>query len=173
MLLWQIIASINGSRCTACYASEEALADLLPRSRGALRNRLDRLRQVPGLLLEVKRPRTVVRAPIVFRWATDPFAVGHWYPCITLYRLPELAEEYGLSGDWLLRATKHAAEHCTVSRKLADRIKPELFVSPLSVSGQYGEGKGRGSTATALKPANAAMRPRKPRVEKTRARNAN
>ena len=29
MLLWQIIASINGNRCTACFASEDELARLL------------------------------------------------------------------------------------------------------------------------------------------------
>ena len=141
MLLWQIIASINGARCTACFASEDELADLLPRSRGALRRRLESLLSVPGLLLEVKGPqRKVSRRPFVFRWATDPFAVGHWYYCITNYRLPEIAEQFGLSGDWLLGATKQAAQHCTASKALADRIKPDLVKSNPSESVQYGGG---------------------------------
>ena len=168
MLLWQIIASSNGSRCTSCFASEEQLASLICRSRGALRRRLDSLRQVPGLLLEVKRPRRIIRVPTVFRWATDPFAVGHWYYCITHHRLPALAEEFGLDGDWLLGATKHAAGHCIASKVLADRIKPDLFKPPMSVSGQYGEGKGGSSGATTLKPAGAGMRPRRPRKKNER-----
>ena len=45
----QIIASINGARCTACFASEDEIAHLLCRSRGTLRRRLESLRTVPGL----------------------------------------------------------------------------------------------------------------------------
>ena len=153
MYLWQVIASMHGSRCNACFASEGELAYLLCRSRGALRHRLESLRKVPGLLLEVKRPRTTLgRLPTVFRWATDPFAVGHWYCCITHHRLPELAEQFGLSSDWLLGAKEHAAEHCTASKELASRIKPDLFKSPLSVSGPYGGGKGRVYAAATFKP---------------------
>ena len=163
MLLWQIIASINGARCAACFASEDALANLLPRSRGTLRRRLESLRAVPGLLLEVKRPRAMPdRLPTVFRWATDPLAVGKWYYCITNYRLPALAEEFGLDGDWLLGATKHAAKHCTVSKALAEKIKLDLFKSIPSVSVQYGEGKGEERATKALK---AARGPRRPRVK--------
>ena len=163
ILLWQIIHTINGRRHNACYASETELGHLLCRSRGAARRRLDGLRAVPGLLLEVKRPPiTRSRLPTVFRWATDPFAVD-WYYTISNYRLPELAEQFGLDGDWLMGATKHLAQHSTKSKVLADEIKPDLFKSMPSESVQDGEGKGKESEARQLKPGRGAVRPRRPR----------
>lgn len=170
MLLWQIIHSINGTRCTPCFASESGLADLLGRSRGALRRRLDSLRGVPGLLLEVKMPRAMPsRLPPVFRWATDPFAVGYWYFCITDYRLPRIAQQFGLSRGWLLRATRDVDFHSMAAKELAAQIKPELFKSIPSVLVQDGGGVGKGGEEKApkrFKHTEGTTRPKRPRSKR-------
>lgn len=174
LFLWHIIASINGSGCTACFASEDELARLLCRSRGTLRRRLESLRAVPGLLFEVKRPPvTRDRLPTVFRWATDPFAVGYWYHCITRHRIPGLAEDFGILGldsRWLLEATRHASHHATASKNLACEILPKLLESTTSVVVQDGEGVVKGSAGKQLKPSGYRQKPKRPRAKQNRAR---
>ena len=86
-----------------------------------------------------------MRIPTVFRWATDPFAHDVWDDVISRKRLPEIARQYGLGGDWLLGATKRLSRHAARAHELGDRIKVDLLTEPGPGSRQYGRGAvGRG-----------------------------
>ena len=141
MFLWTTIWSINGTPCRPCFASETTLANTICRTRETVRRRLADLRSVSGLLFEVKRPRgSALRIPTVFRWATDPFAHDAWDQLISRTRLPEIAEQYSLDGDWLLDATKRLDQHAARAHLLGERIKVDLFGDPGPESRQYGRG---------------------------------
>lgn len=142
MPLWTTIRAVNGTPYRPCFASDTTLAETIYCSRGTLRARMKDLRSVPGLLLEVQRPRDGIRIPTIHRWATDPFAVQVWWKLIAGVRLPEMAEEYGLDGDWLLEATKHLSRHAALAQDLGERIKPDLLGTPGSGFVQYGGGSG-------------------------------
>lgn len=142
MFIWTTISSINGTPYRPCFASETTLAETICRSRGALRARLADLRSVPGLLFEVKRPRrSATRIPTVCRWATDPLAHDCWYLLISRTRLPAIAEEYALGGDWLLRETEQLARHAARAYELGERIKIDLLTDPGPGSIQDGGGR--------------------------------
>ncbi len=154
MFLWTTICSINGTPYRPCFASEATLAETICRSRETVRSRLADLRSVPGLLFEVTRPRgPEMRLPTVFRWATDPFAHDVWYLLISRTRLPEIAEQYGLDGDWLLGATEQLSRHAARAYELGDRIKVDLLTEPGPESRQYGRGVvGRGRRKKPYRP---------------------
>ena len=141
MFLWATIRSMNGIPYHPCFTSETTLGKTIYRSRETIRNRLADLRSVPGLLFEVKRPRgSSMRIPTVFRWATDPFARGVWDHLISRRRLPAIARQYGLGGDWLLDATKALSRHAARAHELGELIKVDLLTDPGPESRQYGRG---------------------------------
>ena len=141
MFLWATIRSINGNPYHPCFASATTLAKTICCCRGTVSSRLVDLRSVPGLLFEVTRPRgSNVRIPTVFRWATDPFARDVWEHLISRKRLPEIARQYGLSGDWLLDATKALSRHVARAHELGELIKVDLLTDPGPGSRQYGRG---------------------------------
>jgi len=154
MFLWTTIGSINGALCRPCFASETTLAETIYRSRETIRGRLADLRSVPGLLFEVTRPRgSSMRIPTVFRWATDPFAHDVWDDVISRKRLPEIARQYGLGGDWLLDATEQLSRHAARAHDPGERIKPDLLTDPGPGSRQYWEGVvGRGRRKKPYRP---------------------
>jgi len=141
MFLWATIRSINANPYHPCFASETTLGKTIYRSRETVRGRLADLRSVPGLLFEVTRPRgSSMRIPTVFRWATDPFARDVWDHLISRKRLPEIAQQYGLGGDWLLDATKALSRHAASTHELGELIKVDLLTDPGPGSRQYGRG---------------------------------
>jgi hypothetical protein len=142
MPLWTTIRSVNGTPYRPCFASETTLAETICCSRGTLRERMKDLRSVPGLLLEVQRPRDGIRIPTIHRWATDPFAVQVWRKLIAGVWLPEMAKEYGLGGDWLLGATKRLSRHAVRAQDLGEQIKVDLLTDPCTEFVQYGGGRG-------------------------------
>ena len=154
MFMWATIQSINGNGYKPCFASDATLGQTIARSRETVRSRIADLRSVPGLLFEVRRPRGgSVRIPTVFRWATDPFARNVWNHLISRVRLPEIAEQYGLGGDWLLNTTKHLSIHAARAQELGDRIKVDLLTAPGPESRQYGRGAvGRGQRKKPYRP---------------------
>ena len=154
MFLWATIRSINGIPYHPCFASEATLGKTIDRSRETIRSRLVDLRSVPGLLFEVTRPRgPEIRIPTVFRWATDPFALNVWEHFISRKRLPEIARQYGLGGDWLLAETKRLSRHAARAHVLGDRIKVDLLTDPGPESRQYGRGVvGRGQRKKPYRP---------------------
>ena len=98
MPLWLAIRSVNGQEMQPCIASEASLAALLgSRTRGVARRRLDMLRSVPGLLLEIERGRSSgARMRPTARWATDPARSSYWFQVIAKNRLPAMAKKDGL-----------------------------------------------------------------------------
>jgi hypothetical protein len=141
LFLWATIRSSNGIPYHSCFASEATLGETIHRSRETVRSRLVDLRSVPGLLFEVTRPRGAeIRIPTVFRWATDPFAYAVWEHLISRKRLPEIARQYGLGGDWLLNATKQFSRHAARAHELGELIKVDLLTDPGPGSRQYGRG---------------------------------
>lgn len=141
MPVWILIRSINGTPNAPCFASDATLARTLLCSRGTIRNRMAGLRSVPGLLLEVRRPRLRgSRLPTVLRWATDPFAKDSWYRQLAFAQLPRIASHFGLSGEWLLEATMLLSKHATLAHDLGQRIKLDLLSPPSTEIGQYGVG---------------------------------
>ncbi len=170
MFLWATIWSINGTPYRPCFASETTLAKTIGRSRETVRSRMAGLRSVPGLLFEVKRPRgSAMRIPTVFRWATDPFAHDVWYLLISRKRLPEIAEQYGLGGDWLLDATEQLARHASFAHELGERIKVDLLTEPGPGSRQYGRGA-VGEGGSRLRKRTKPIRPRQRRGSKKQGR---
>ena len=149
MPLWTLIRSINGDRQRPCLASETTLADSLGTSRHSVRRRLESLRCVRGLLLEIRRPRDGQRIPPLIRWATDPLALQVWWTLIHKVRINELAEQYGLGSEWMLKATRTLGRHGHFSKILAAQMRVELLSPPSSRTAQYGEGVGRGGVAIA------------------------
>ena len=154
MFLWTTIWSINGIPYRPCFASETTLGKTICRSRETIRGRLADLRSVPGLLFEITRPRgPEIRIPTVFRWATDPFAHAAWDHVISRKRLPEIARQYSLGGDWLLGVTEQLARHAARAYELGDRIKVDLLTEPGPGTRQYGRGVvGRGRRKKPYRP---------------------
>ncbi len=137
LFLWATIRSSNGIPYRPCFASETTLGKTIYRSRETIRSRLADLRSVPGLLFEITRPRgRDMRLPTVFRWATDPLAHDVWDHVISRKRLPEIARQYGLGGDWLLGATKRLSRHAARAYELGERIKVDLLTDPCPGSRQ-------------------------------------
>jgi hypothetical protein len=154
MPVWLLIRSSNGLEMTPCYLSEQSMAETLwYRGRGPIRTHLKKLRQVPGLLLEIalgRRPGEHRFLPSA-RFATDPARVDYWRSEIANRRLPALARKFSRGVEWLNDAHELLALHSRASEVLLERLKVECFdmergsLDPWSAEIQDAGGGGRDS----------------------------
>jgi hypothetical protein len=170
MVVWLLIRSSNGEEMTPCYWSELVMAVALGYvTRTPLRTRLEKLRTVPGLMLEIPLGRkrgSVTLLPSV-RFATDPARQSYWFPTVTR-RLRQVASEFGLGRPWVEDAQERLRKHASASNALLEALKEECFdadrlASSSGLSGvQDAGGGGRGGGSKSLK-AVSVKRPRRKR----------
>ena len=142
MPIWGLIQSINGLGCRPCEASESTLGETLAISRSTVRQRLEALRRIGNgaLLLELRRPRrSGVRIPPIYRWAVDPFEINGLVKAVCQTHLPRIAEEHGLSGDWLWEANDQIGAHFPRARIFGEMLRDELVSEPCISSTQNGK----------------------------------
>ena len=142
MSLWCLLHSMNGVGFRPSEASEGTLADTLGVSRSTLRHRLEALRGIGNgaLLLELRRPRrSGVRIPPIYRWAVNPFEIKRFVKVVCRSHLPRIAEERGLSGDWLWKANNQVGKHFAKARIFAEMLSDELLSEPCINSIQNGK----------------------------------
>lgn len=164
MPLWLAIRSINGQEMQPCIASEASLAALIgSRTRGVARRRLDMLRSVPGLLLEIERGRSSgARMRPIARWATDPARSSYWFQVIVRNRLPAMATSAGLGAKWYEDAEKQVRAHARLANGLQERLVAELgFPCPSGI--QYAVGDGMQTPPIRLKRVRKRRRSRRGR----------
>jgi hypothetical protein len=142
MPIWSLIRSINGLGCRPCEASESTLGETLAISRSTVRHRLEALRGIGNgaLLLELRRPRRFgVRIPPIYRWAVNPFEIKRFVKIVCRSHLPRIAEERGLSGDWLWEANNQVGKHFAKARIFGEMLGDELLSEPCISSTQNGK----------------------------------
>ena len=143
--LWLTIYSINIPAEVPCYCEEATLGSTLGVDRSTVRRRLQLLRQVPGLLLELDRGRNSETGHFhsVLRWATDPLLIWHTAPRIES-RLPLIAAQHALDGDWLEQSYMSLSKHVRNAKGLARRVSLSLVgdPGPCVKTPQYGVGSG-------------------------------
>ena len=133
MPVWCLLHSMNGVGFRPSEASEGTLADTLGVSRSTLRHRLEALRGIGNgaLLLELRRPRrSGVRIPPIYRWAVNPFEIKRFVKIVCRSHLPRIAEERGLSGDWLWKANNQVEKHFAKARIFAEMLGDDLLSEP-------------------------------------------
>lgn len=146
MQLWALVRSCNGKEMLPCFASESTLSQSLGFSgRGAVRLRLARLREVPGLLLEIPLGRAQGEKTLrpYLRWATDPTRRGYWYRVIEAHRLPKCAENFGLGPHWIEDAMRTLNRHNRAAERLARELFADCLDAPCSDAIQDAGGRGR------------------------------
>lgn len=148
MQLWLTIRSINGLEMQPCLMAEDTLAAFIGlKNRGAARRRLLKVRQVPGLLLEIDRGRSAgARRRPRARWATDPTQTNYWFKVICDHRLVALAETDRLGSPWYDEAVEQLTAHARDANRLRDQLIEEL-ATPCSSATQYAVGVGVTRTA--------------------------
>ena len=127
MPLWLLIKSINGQEYKSCFASEGSLAETIGISRPTARRRLSLLRDQPGLLLELSRPRRgTKRIPTSVRFALEPAQADYWAGIIIAYRIPDIAEQSGLDSGWVAHSISAVNNQARAAKSLAGILASEI-----------------------------------------------